>query len=128
MKRFVSLLIILIAALALSSCAGNSAPIVQPIIDTAARVCSIYEDARPDVIAVRPVIAAGFDQYPANVQKALRTIDGYLPELDAIGAAACAFATTGGAPPAGMTWDRALAILKEVAPLFVDLRARGVIG
>lgn len=96
------------------------------------QACDLHTELRPDVVAAREVIASGFDLYPPKTQESLRRIDAKLPQLDAIGNAACAFvspdAGVGILKSAGIDgWGSALKILKHVAPTLVQLKKAGVI-
>lgn len=108
-----SILAVLAIAL-LSSCATMR--------NEAKEVCDLYNEMRDDVVAAREIIKAGFDLYPPKTQAALRRIDAKLPQLDAIGKAACGIAD---GPP--IDWKKARAVIDEVAPYVVLLKKQGVI-
>jgi hypothetical protein len=100
--------------------------------DVAKEVCDLYQPIRGAVVAVRPVIAAGFESYPPHTQTQLRYIDSQLPKLDAIGKASCAIAT----PDQGLGilkangidgWDVARTIVKNAVPVLAELKKQGVI-
>lgn len=120
---------VLLALTLLSGCASGG---VGEFAAVAERSCDLYRSLREDVVAVKPVIAAGFDSYPPEVQVKLLKINALLPKLDAIGKASCLIAT----PDEGHAilreggvdgWGTALTILKGVAPVFLDLKRAGVI-
>lgn len=120
----------LVALVLLVTIACASTP---KIPESAHAACSLYQSNRETVIKLRAYAADHFNEFPSEVQDALRLVDGVLPELDQLGKVVCGIepltgdiATTATARKQ-IDWNAVLSGLGKLVVFAGELKKQGVL-
>jgi hypothetical protein len=126
----VTLVVCLIAGVILGGCAtGKGLPAQIP--QTISSACTLYTQAKPDVLKAREYAKENWASIPPDVQQLLAKLDAYLPELDRAGTLLCAASTSletlNVSDGHKINWDDVLSTVVRGAALAIELKQKGAI-